>query len=41
LLAQTMLDARPQPVGQRSKRFIEFFSVIPGKHAVAEKKPAV
>ena len=41
LLAQTMLETRPQPVGQRSKRFIEFFSVIPGKHAVAEKKPAV
>jgi pilus assembly protein CpaE len=41
LLAQTMLDTRPHPVEQRSKRFIEFFSVIPGKHAMAEKKPAV
>jgi len=40
LLAQIMLDTRPHPVEQRGKRFIEFFSVIPGKHA-AEKKPAV
>ncbi len=41
LLAQTMLESRPHPVEHRSKRFIEFFSVIPGKHAVGEKKPAV
>ena len=41
LLSQIMLDTRPHPVVQRSKRFIEFFSVIPGKQAVAEKKPAV
>lgn len=41
LLSQIMLDTRPHPVVQRSKRFIEFFSVIPGKLAVAEKKPAV
>jgi len=40
LLAQSMLDNRPQPIDSR-KRFIEFFSV-PNKLAVADvKKPAV
>src|SRR5207253_10252753 len=40
LLAQTMLDNRPRAVDSR-KRFIEFFSVVPGKYPAVVKKPAV
>lgn len=40
ILAQTMLETRPHAVDNR-KRFIEFFSVIPGKYQGEVKKPAV
>jgi pilus assembly protein CpaE len=40
ILAQGMLETRPHAIDQR-KRFIEFFSVIPGKYQGEVKKPAV
>ena len=40
LLAQIMLDNRPRSLDNR-KRFIEFFTVLPGKYPTAVKKPAV
>ena len=40
LLAQTMLDNRPRVMDNR-KRFIEFFTVVPGKFPAPAKKPAV
>jgi pilus assembly protein CpaE len=42
LLAQVMMDNRPLHAVDSRKKFIEFFSVIPSKYAIAEaKKPAV
>lgn len=41
VLAQTMLENRPRAVDNR-KKFIEFFSLVPGKYPVNEaQKPAV
>jgi pilus assembly protein CpaE len=40
LLAQTMLDNRPRAI-DKGKRFIEFFSVVPGKYPATAKKSAV
>jgi len=40
LLAQTMLENRPRQV-DKSKKFIEFFTVVPGKSPTLLKKPAV
>jgi len=38
ILAQTMLDNRQPGIGtpESKKRFIEFFSVVPGKAALRE-----
>lgn len=40
VLAQTMIENRPQAIDGR-KRFIEFFSIVPGTKYAIEKKPAV
>jgi hypothetical protein len=38
-----MVEARPKPVAAAGKkRFLEYFSVVPGRFAIPEtKKPAV
>jgi hypothetical protein len=43
LLAQHMVEARPRaPQAAGKKRFLEYFSVVPGRFAIPEtKKPAV
>jgi Flp pilus assembly CpaE family ATPase len=43
VLAQHMVEARPKPVAAAGKkRFLEYFSVVPGRFAIPEtKKPAV
>jgi hypothetical protein len=39
-LAQCMLDAKVAPAPDAKKRFIEFFSVAPGKAIVPVRKTA-
>ena len=39
-LAQCMLEAKPVPVPEPKKRFIEFFSVVPGKAVTPSRKTA-
>jgi pilus assembly protein CpaE len=42
LLAHSMLDQPHRSAPEQKKRFIEYFSVVPGRYALAEsKKPAV
>jgi Flp pilus assembly CpaE family ATPase len=39
-LAQSMLEAKEAPAPEMKKRFIEFFSVVPGKAATPARKSA-
>jgi Flp pilus assembly CpaE family ATPase len=39
-LAQTMLEAKTAPAPEAKKRFIEFFSVVPGKAVTPVRKSA-
>jgi len=41
LLSNTMLDRKPIPVNDAKKKFIEYFSVVPGRFGGEAKKPAV
>ena len=39
-LAQCMLESKPAPAPEQKKRFIEFFSVVPGKAVAPSRKTA-
>ncbi len=39
-LAQCMLEAKTAPAPEPKKRFIEFFSVVPGKAVTPARKTA-
>jgi pilus assembly protein CpaE len=42
VLANIMLERKAPPeVHQKGKSFVEYFSILPGKYSVGEKKPAV